>query len=105
MFVIMAVATDTRAVGQAAALAIGATVGLEALFAGPISGASMNPARSLAPAILGGTWTDQWVYITAPFIGTALAALIYGWLRQGSLALSKSATQAELPLPAHGRDH
>lgn len=55
MFVIMSVATDTRAVGQAAALAIGATVGMEALFAGPISGASMNPARSLGPALIG--WT------------------------------------------------
>jgi MIP family channel proteins len=81
MFVIMAVATDTRAVGQAAALAIGATVGLEALFAGPISGASMNPARSLGPALVSGTWTAQWVYVTAPFIGAVLAALVYRWLR------------------------
>ncbi len=81
MFVIMAVATDTRAVGQAAALAIGATVGLEALFAGPISGASMNPARSLGPALVGGIWTAQWVYITAPFLGAASAALVYRWLR------------------------
>jgi MIP family channel proteins len=71
MFVIMAVATDTRAVGQAAALAIGATVGLEALFAGPISGASMNPARSLGPAVVGWIWTAQWVYLTAPFLGAA----------------------------------
>lgn len=59
MFVIMAMATDTRAVGQAAALAIGATVGLEALFAGPISGASMNPARSLGPALVSGMWTRK----------------------------------------------
>ena len=81
MFVIMAVATDTRAVGQAAALAIGATVGLEALFAGPISGASMNPARSLGPALASWTWTAQWIYLTAPFIGAALAALVYRWLR------------------------
>jgi len=80
MFVIMAVATDTRAVGQAAALAIGATVGLEALFAGPISGASMNPARSLGPALVSGTWTAQWVYLTAPFIGAVLAAVVYRWL-------------------------
>ena len=86
MFVIMAVATDTRAVGQAAALAIGGTVGLEALFAGPISGASMNPARSLAPALIGNLWDGQWVYITAPFIGAALAALVYRWLREASLA-------------------
>ncbi|HLV97047.1 MAG TPA: MIP family channel protein [Ktedonobacterales bacterium] len=84
MFVIMAVATDTRAVGQAAALAIGATVGLEALFAGPISGASMNPARSLAPALVSGTWTDQWVYVLAPLLGAAAGALVYRWLRVGS---------------------
>src|SRR5690349_14716366 len=62
MFVIMAVATDTRAVGQAAALAIGAIVGLEAIFAGPISGASMNPARSLGPALVDWIWAAQWVY-------------------------------------------
>ena len=84
MFVIMAVATDSRAVGQAAALAIGATVGLEALFAGPISGASMNPARSLGPALIGSVWTGQWVYITAPFLGAACAALVYRWLRNSS---------------------
>lgn len=84
MFVIMAVATDTRAVGQAAALAIGATVGLEALFAGPISGASMNPARSLGPALVGWAWTGQWVYLTAPFLGAAVAALTYRWLRNTS---------------------
>jgi glycerol uptake facilitator-like aquaporin len=81
MLVIMAMATDTRAVGQAAALAIGATVGLEALFAGPISGASMNPARSLAPALLSGTWTNQWVYLLAPFLGAILGAYVYQWLR------------------------
>ena len=84
MFVIMAVATDTRAVGQAAALAIGATVGLEAIFAGPISGASMNPARSLGPALVAGIWTAQWVYVAAPLLGAAAAALTYRWLRQAS---------------------
>ncbi len=77
MFVIMAMATDTRAVGQAAALAIGANVGLEALFAGPISGASMNPARSLGPALIGWTWTAQWVYMLAPFLGAAAGAYVY----------------------------
>jgi MIP family channel proteins len=84
MFVIMAVATDSRAVGQAAALAIGATVGLGALFAGPISGASMNPARSLGPALVGATWTAQWIYLTAPFLGAGAAALVYRWLRDVS---------------------
>lgn len=86
MFVIMAVATDTRAVGQAAALAIGATVGLEALFAGPISGASMNPARSFGPALVGWIWGAQWVYLTAPFLGAAAAAVVYRWLRTASVA-------------------
>jgi MIP family channel proteins len=97
MFVIMAVATDSRAVGQAAALAIGATVGLEALFAGPISGASMNPARSLGPALASGTWTALWVYLTAPFIGAVLAALAYRWLRlaQADSASSKPQSAEE----------
>ena len=84
MIVIMAMATDTRAVGQAAALGIGATVGLEALFAGPISGASMNPARSLGPALMSWTWTAQWVYIVGPLIGAAVGAYVYRWLREAS---------------------
>lgn len=81
MFVIMAVATDTRAVGQGAAIAIGGTVGLEALFAGPISGASMNPARSLAPALISWTWQEQWVYLIAPIIGALLGAFAYQFVR------------------------
>lgn len=82
MIVIMAMATDSRAVGQAAALAIGATVALEALFAGPICGASMNPARSLGPALISGTWTAQWVYLLAPFLGAVAGALLYRWMRE-----------------------
>ena len=81
MFVIMAVATDTRAVGEAAAIAIGATVGLDAMFGGPISGASMNPARSIGPAFVSGDLHAPWVYITAPLVGAALGAAIYRFLR------------------------
>ena len=77
MFVIMAVATDTRAVGAAAAIAIGGTVGLDALFGGPVTGASMNPARSLGPALVSGELTDLWIYLTAPILGAALGALAY----------------------------
>jgi MIP family channel proteins len=84
MIVIMAMATDTRAVGQAAALAIGSTVGLEALFAGPICGASMNPARSLGPALLSWTWSAQWVYVAGPLIGAVAGAFVYRWLREAS---------------------
>jgi MIP family channel proteins len=81
MFVIVSVATDTRAVGQAAALAIGGTVALEALFAGPISGASMNPARSLAPALVSGTWTAQWLYVVGPIVGALLGGFAYQFIR------------------------
>ena len=81
MFVIMAVATDTRAVGPAAALAIGAAVGLDALFGGPVTGASMNPARSFGPALAAGEWDDFWVYVVGPVFGAALGALAYQLLR------------------------
>jgi MIP family channel proteins len=81
MFVIMAVATDTRAVGAAAAIAIGGTVGLDAIFGGPVTGASMNPARSFAPALVSGTWTDFWIYLVGPLAGAALGALAYQLVR------------------------
>lgn len=81
MFVIMAVATDTRAVGAGAAIAIGGTVGLDALFGGPVTGASMNPARSLGPALVSGELTDLWLYLLAPVIGAALGALAYQLVR------------------------
>ncbi len=81
MLVIMAVATDTRAVGEAAAIAIGGTVALDALFGGPISGASMNPARSLGPALVAVNLDAVWVYLTAPLAGATLGALAYQLVR------------------------
>ena len=81
MFVIMAVATDTRAVGEAAAIAVGGTVGLDAMFGGPISGASMNPARSIGPALVSGNLHALWLYIVAPICGASLAALAYQFVR------------------------
>jgi len=81
MFVIMAVATDTRAVGAAAAIAIGGTVGLDALFGGPVTGASMNPARSLGPALASGEWSDFWIYLAGPIAGAAIGALAYQLVR------------------------
>jgi MIP family channel proteins len=81
MFVIMAVATDTRAVGEAAAIAIGGTVGLDAMFGGPISGASMNPARSIGPALVVGDLHALWLYVAAPLIGAALGGLTYQFVR------------------------
>jgi len=81
MFVIMAVATDTRAVGEAAAIAVGGTVGLDAMFGGPISGASMNPARSAGPAILSGDLRALWIYLVAPVVGAMAGAVAYQFVR------------------------
>jgi aquaporin NIP len=81
MFVIMGVATDTRAVGEAAAIAIGGTVGFDAMFGGPVSGASMNPARSLGPALVSGDLHALWLYLVAPPLGAAAAALTYQVVR------------------------
>lgn len=81
MLVITAVATDVRAVGQAAALAIGGTVTLAAFVGGPVSGASLNPARSLGPAFVAGDLADIGIYIAGPLIGAALGVLLYRYLR------------------------
>jgi aquaporin NIP len=81
MFVILAVATDTRAVGEAAAIAIGGTIGLDAMFGGPISGASMNPMRSLGPALVSGDLHALWLYILAPLVGASLGGFAYQFVR------------------------
>ena len=81
MFVILAVATDTRAVGEAAAIAIGGTILLDAMFGGPVSGASMNPMRSAGPALVSGDLHALWLYIVAPVLGTSLGGLAYQFVR------------------------
>jgi MIP family channel proteins len=81
MFVIMAVATDTRAVGAAAAIAIGGTVVLDVLVAGGVSGASMNPARSFGPALASGAWDHFWIWIVGPVAGAGIGALVYQFIR------------------------
>jgi aquaporin NIP len=81
MLVIMSVATDTRAVGAPAALAIAAAVGLAAIAFGPLTGASLNTARSFGPALASGEWQDFWLYVIGPFIGAPLGALAYQFVR------------------------
>ncbi|HWV84563.1 MAG TPA: aquaporin [Capillimicrobium sp.] len=81
MFVIVAVATDTRAVGAGAAIAIGVVVALDILIGGAVSGASMNPARSFGPALGSGTWADFWVWIAGPIPGALVGALAYQHVR------------------------
>jgi aquaporin NIP len=98
MFVILAVATDTRAVGEAAAIAIGGTIGLEAMFGGPVSGASMNPMRSLGPALVSGDLHALWLYIVAPVAGTSLGGVAYQFVRgeqPGALEAAVEAPPAE----------
>ena len=73
MFVILHVSTGPKEVGIMAGIAVGGVIGLEALFAGPICGASMNPARSLAPAIVSAHLASLWLYLIAPILGAAVA--------------------------------
>ena len=95
MFVIVAMATDTRAVGAAAAIAIGGTVALDALFGGPVTGASMNPARSFGPALAAGEWSQFWVYLAGPIAGAALGALAYQLLRGETITTADPSPSTE----------
>ncbi len=75
MFVILSVSTGAKEKGLMAGVAIGAVIALEALFAGPISGASMNPARSLGPALVSGQLGNVWIYLAAPTLGASSAVV------------------------------
>lgn len=75
MFVILSVSSGSKEKGVLAGVAVGAVIALEALFGGPISGASMNPARSLAPAVAAGRLEHLWVYLAAPTLGALLAVV------------------------------
>jgi len=97
MIVILAVATDTRAAGSLAAIAIGGTIGLEALVLGPITGASMNPARSLGPALAASDFTNLWIYIVGPVAGALIGVAIYEGLR-GAPHPSAAPPDAQLPV-------
>ena len=98
VFVITAVATDPRVPAPLAALAIGATVTLGALWGGPISGAAMNPARSFGPALVAGTWSFHWIYWLGPIAGAVMGALTYQFIRLPTVQseLSSSTVQPRL---------
>ncbi|KAF8399010.1 hypothetical protein HHK36_014877 [Tetracentron sinense] len=81
MFVISGVATDNRAIGELAGIAVGMTIMLNVFVAGPVSGASMNPARSIGPAIVMRVYTGLWVYIVGPIIGTIAGGFAYNLIR------------------------
>jgi aquaporin NIP len=97
MFVIMVVRADTRDTGAAATIAIGAIVGLAGLTAGPVTGASMNPARSFGPALVSGEWRDYWIYVAGPVLGAAAGAFAYQFFRAERLRPLLPATREDLP--------
>jgi aquaporin Z len=76
MIVIIHISTGSKEIGPVAGLAVGSVILLEAMFAGPLTNASMNPARSLGPAIVSGHFQSLWIYLTAPFLGASLAVVI-----------------------------
>ena len=82
MLVIIMVATGSKEVGTMAGISIGATVAVFAMLTGPITGGSMNPARSLGPALISGNLTHLWVYFVAPIIGAALAVPVSNILKK-----------------------
>lgn len=84
MLVILSVAVSGKEKGMFAGMAIGAVVGLEALFAGPVCGASMNPARSIAPAVVSGHLEHLWIYILAPVGGALMAVPVWKYLSADS---------------------
>lgn len=90
MFVIMAVATDERVADGFAAIAVGLTVGFCAMMGGPLTGASMNPARSFGPALVGDLWRAHWLYWAAPISGMLAAAWVYEFLRRAEPPLTTS---------------
>lgn len=103
MFVVLNVACGSKEQGLMAGIAVGGVVALEALFAGPICGASMNPARSLAPALVSGNLTSLWIYLVAPTVGAAIAVPLY----QLVIAQPKNDRQPEKMVvdPTNSADH
>ncbi len=102
MFVVLSVSTGAREKGITAGIAIGGVVALEALFAGPVSGASMNPARSLGPALVSGRLDSLWIYLTATVAGAALAVPLC-WLVRADEPPTPSKMTRLIPLPNPSR--
>jgi aquaporin Z len=88
MFVILSVSTGAKEKGITAGIAVASVIAFEAMFAGPISGASMNPARSLAPAVVSVHLDALWVYLTAPVVGAVAAVLVCGCVQEKGCCLA-----------------
>ena len=97
--VILNTATGGRSIGHNAAIAVGSTVALLGLFASPISGSSMNPARTLGPDIVGANFTGWWVYVFGDIIGAAIAVIIIILVRGMPVKAESAAAEGDaLPL-------
>lgn len=81
MWIVMGVSTGAKEKSITAGLAVGATIAMEAFVAGPLTKASMNPARSLGPALASGHFVDLWLYLTAPIAGALMGGFLYRWVR------------------------
>ncbi|MEO8551510.1 MAG: aquaporin [Kofleriaceae bacterium] len=95
--VILATSTGHKSIGHNAALAVGATIALDGLFAAPVSGASMNPARSFGPALVGGHLDTCWIYLAGPALGAVIAVGLAWLLRGGPSAAARVAAQGDGP--------
>ena len=93
--VILATATNHKIVGHNAALAVAGTISLDGLFGAPISGASMNPARSFGPALVGGEMSSYWIYLAGPLCGALIAVAMAWLLRGGTSAYAMEAAQGD----------
>jgi aquaporin Z len=93
MFVILSVSTGAKEKGATAGIAVGSVIALEALFAGPISGASMNPARSLAPAVMSMQLDSLWIYLTAPVLGAVTSVLACRCVQDRGCCCSKAVVE------------
>jgi aquaporin Z len=99
MVVILHVSTGAKEKGITAGIVVGAVIALEAMFAGPICGASMNPARSIAPAVVSGNLEHLWIYIAAPVLGALLAVPACCLMREPGCCCTKPVTQTEITNP------
>lgn len=99
MVVILHVSTGAKEKGITAGIAIGSVIGLEAMFAGPISGASMNPARSIAPALVSGHLEHLWIYIAGPFLGAVIAVPACCMMREPGCCAQSFPIQTEVSKP------
>jgi aquaporin NIP len=95
MFVILGVSTGAAEKGITAGIVVGAVIGLEAMFAGPICGASMNPARSLGPALMSGHLQHLWIYLLAPVIGAWIGVLGCRCVRESGCCSGNTSRRAE----------